>query len=315
MKRNRTLTGCSACRSRHVKCDELEPECKKCQAVGLQCPGYLPRMIWKPAFEKCTAVKEKDEPFSRRPLFSGIEIVIARKNLPLIQITGTQQKTMTEATLISLAPKSVNKALESLDTMFDKGETTSRDDITAEHFKGPFGVLRFSHEQRQPPPSITPGLPSLKASPGDTGALAPVVNESDQPADLLIYFKRHIGTMALAVQTQGNLSPWRTVHLPVAEHAHRQLQLGKDITCTEQSLYHSLLAATCFHHGQRKTASSAIWTERGNRYKEIARQQLELGIQDEVMSHGQNTYEELLIGLLSVALLEVYYSLTYICIF
>ncbi|KAL3453729.1 C6 zinc finger domain protein [Aspergillus insuetus] len=33
-------TGCSTCRSRHIKCDETRPHCNACVRSGRQCPGY-----------------------------------------------------------------------------------------------------------------------------------------------------------------------------------------------------------------------------------------------------------------------------------
>lgn len=214
---------------------------------------------------------------------------------------GVQQKTMTEATVRSLAPKSLNKALESLDTIFDQDQKSLRGTTTSEYFKGPFGVMQFSNEEPRKP---THCVPSPKVSPRDV-VHSPPINEPDQPAYLLNYFKRYIRTMALAAQSHGDLCPWKAIHLPVAERTHKELKLGKETTCTEQALYFSLLAASCFHQRHDGMSSAIPQVDRGNRYKEMARQQLELGIQDEVMSHGQNSYEELLMGLLSGALLEV----------
>lgn len=214
--------------------------------------------------------------------------------------SGIQQKTMTEATVRSLQQRSINKALESLDTVFDQNDSGGKS--KSECFRGPFGVLLLSQEEHREP---TRRAAPSKVSPRPVLPSPFAPNESDQPADLLNYFRSHIGTMALAVQTRGELCPWKAVHLPVAERTHKQLELGNEITCTEQSLYNSLLAASCYQHGQNCLPSTIPWVDRGNRYKEMARHQLELGIQDEVMSHGQNNYEELLMGLLSVALLEV----------
>ncbi|KAJ5302950.1 hypothetical protein N7476_009749 [Penicillium atrosanguineum] len=33
-------TGCALCRERHIKCDEVVPECTQCQRYGKTCPGY-----------------------------------------------------------------------------------------------------------------------------------------------------------------------------------------------------------------------------------------------------------------------------------
>lgn len=69
LQRNRTLTGCGTCRSRHVKCDESRPECQKCQQQGLTCLGYERQLIWaKDALRDCP--QDPDRVF-RRPLFSS----------------------------------------------------------------------------------------------------------------------------------------------------------------------------------------------------------------------------------------------------
>ncbi|KAH0294279.1 hypothetical protein M436DRAFT_46941 [Aureobasidium namibiae CBS 147.97] len=39
--------GCAACLSKHVKCDEVRPECTRCQKSGRRCPGYHKEIILK----------------------------------------------------------------------------------------------------------------------------------------------------------------------------------------------------------------------------------------------------------------------------
>lgn len=36
----KTRTGCSTCKIRHVKCDEVRPSCKRCTTTGRRCDGY-----------------------------------------------------------------------------------------------------------------------------------------------------------------------------------------------------------------------------------------------------------------------------------
>ncbi|KAG6367654.1 hypothetical protein INS49_001847 [Diaporthe citri] len=36
----RSFGGCSACRKRHMKCDEGRPSCSACRDSGLACGGY-----------------------------------------------------------------------------------------------------------------------------------------------------------------------------------------------------------------------------------------------------------------------------------
>ncbi|KAI1373804.1 fungal-specific transcription factor domain-containing protein [Hypoxylon crocopeplum] len=44
--RTKTFTGCWTCRSRHVKCDSVHPECNRCAKAGLRCDGYGIRLYW-----------------------------------------------------------------------------------------------------------------------------------------------------------------------------------------------------------------------------------------------------------------------------
>lgn len=39
-------SGCSACKSLRVKCDELRPACQRCAERGIKCPGYARQLKW-----------------------------------------------------------------------------------------------------------------------------------------------------------------------------------------------------------------------------------------------------------------------------
>ena len=75
MQRNRTLTGCGTCRSRHVKCDEARPVCQNCQHQNLPCPGYERQLNWVREDTDADADVYYDSSSAdrvfRRPLFSG----------------------------------------------------------------------------------------------------------------------------------------------------------------------------------------------------------------------------------------------------
>ena len=50
-RRVKTFTGCMTCRSRHLKCDEKRPGCRRCADAQLDCsgyPGYRAAVQWKP---------------------------------------------------------------------------------------------------------------------------------------------------------------------------------------------------------------------------------------------------------------------------
>ncbi|KAJ5512431.1 hypothetical protein N7463_001983 [Penicillium fimorum] len=44
---HRGFTGCSTCRSRHVRCDEASPACNNCVRLGRECDGAQGRMTFK----------------------------------------------------------------------------------------------------------------------------------------------------------------------------------------------------------------------------------------------------------------------------
>lgn len=51
VRRAKTFSGCMTCRSRHLKCDEERPACRRCLSSQLDCsgyPGYRARLLWRP---------------------------------------------------------------------------------------------------------------------------------------------------------------------------------------------------------------------------------------------------------------------------
>lgn len=46
IKRTKTFTGCSTCRSRGVKCGEEKPTCLRCKRMSLECGGYGVALVW-----------------------------------------------------------------------------------------------------------------------------------------------------------------------------------------------------------------------------------------------------------------------------
>ncbi|KAJ6044770.1 hypothetical protein N7499_007273 [Penicillium canescens] len=42
----KSRNGCGRCKSKRVKCDELQPECSRCKRLGVRCPGYLKSLRW-----------------------------------------------------------------------------------------------------------------------------------------------------------------------------------------------------------------------------------------------------------------------------
>jgi hypothetical protein len=60
---HRGFDGCSTCRKRHVKCDERQPNCFKCEVLNLECGGYARPLVFKvfglPIGEGNTATEQR----------------------------------------------------------------------------------------------------------------------------------------------------------------------------------------------------------------------------------------------------------------
>ncbi|KAJ6143713.1 hypothetical protein N7471_003166 [Penicillium samsonianum] len=70
--RGRSLTGCSVCRTRHLKCDEARPGCQMCKVLGRPCPGYTSQLKWtQDFFQSGSKHDENSDHVFRRPLFGG----------------------------------------------------------------------------------------------------------------------------------------------------------------------------------------------------------------------------------------------------
>lgn len=47
--RSHTMGGCATCRRRHVKCDQVKPQCLTCRAIGITCGGFSYGLRWMPS--------------------------------------------------------------------------------------------------------------------------------------------------------------------------------------------------------------------------------------------------------------------------
>ena len=65
IKRTKTFTGCSTCRSRGVKCGEEKPTCLRCKKMKLECEGYGITLVWPGSREPKASL--------RRVMLTGLE--------------------------------------------------------------------------------------------------------------------------------------------------------------------------------------------------------------------------------------------------
>ncbi|CAG8020568.1 unnamed protein product [Penicillium salamii] len=159
--RNRSLTGCSTCRSRHLKCDETRPGCQLCLTFGLPCPGYQAELKWTQYTHFQSKSRRKDEALDRvfrRQLFSEIE-----------------QESMTRLTVESLGTHDVNEVVDNL----DRENHAQPDDRRQSLLQGPFGVFNAAPNDTSSVnsigPSSNPGK-SHMATPQQTHAVPTLPN-------------------------------------------------------------------------------------------------------------------------------------------
>ncbi|KAF4968390.1 hypothetical protein FSARC_4187 [Fusarium sarcochroum] len=58
----KSRSGCQACKSRRLKCDEGKPGCQNCLARKVTCPGYQQTLKWSTKYEHGSTRKAKDPP-------------------------------------------------------------------------------------------------------------------------------------------------------------------------------------------------------------------------------------------------------------
>ncbi|KAM3556248.1 hypothetical protein MY1884_005162 [Beauveria asiatica] len=224
----------------------------------------------------------------------------------------------------SLGRVSIGKALDRLDMEGAEPSMTMQPAaLTKDRFHGPFGVL------------YTIARPAERSSPADEGQrssrqLGDLTSESKyasatpwpvyesptsgSPAShpslefmqhLLRYFKSDVVSFSFAARHDASICPWQNIHLPAAEKTSKQLFRQSSTTPTGLSLLYSVLTSSCFHLASLDVASADRWIELGERYKQEARQHLEVAIQEQILLLTQTNYEELLMALLSTTMLEI----------
>ncbi|CAG9942512.1 unnamed protein product [Clonostachys rosea f. rosea IK726] len=57
---SKSRQGCLRCKSRRVKCDEVQPECGNCKKISRQCPGFQQELRWSKRHERGCAPSPSD---------------------------------------------------------------------------------------------------------------------------------------------------------------------------------------------------------------------------------------------------------------
>ncbi|GMG12951.1 unnamed protein product [Aspergillus oryzae] len=123
-----------------------------------------------------------------------------------------------------------------------------------------------------------------------------------QAPELLRYFKENIISLSFPLKNCRKC-PWQAIHLPTAMSTYAELSIQQTASHTRLSLFYSLLAASCLHMLSRNPNAVDLNTS-SKGYKEIAKQHLELALNEEVLGPRRAKYKELLMAVLSMVMLS-----------
>ncbi|KAK5936539.1 hypothetical protein PMZ80_011226 [Knufia obscura] len=122
LRRTHVLGGCENCRRRHTKCDQVQPKCLTCQAVGLECQGYSSSVQFVSEDGKATLSDPK---------------VGTRRHLYTEQARLSMSAQLTE----QVEPRSVDNSLAEIDSWSQDTKKAGTDGLAV----GPFGVIEFNN--------------------------------------------------------------------------------------------------------------------------------------------------------------------------
>lgn len=124
-----------------------------------------------------------------------------------------------------------------------------------------------------------------------------------QAPELLRYFKENIISLSFPLKNCRKC-PWQTIHLPTAMSTYAELSIHQTASHTRLSLFYSLLAASCLHMFSRNP--NTVDLNRSSKgFTQLAKQHLEVALNEEVLGSRRAKYKELLMAVLSMAMLSV----------
>ncbi|KAE8367246.1 fungal-specific transcription factor domain-containing protein [Aspergillus caelatus] len=128
---------------------------------------------------------------------------------------------------------------------------------------------------------------------------------SQAPA-LLRYFKENIISLSFPLKNCQKC-PWQAIHLPTAMSTYAELSIHQTASHTRLSLFYSLLAASCLHMFSRNpNAVDLNMSSKG--FTQIAKQHLEVALNEEVLGSRRAKYKELLMAVLSMVMLSIFHG-------
>lgn len=121
--------------------------------------------------------------------------------------------------------------------------------------------------------------------------------------ELLRLFKANILSLSFPLRGSPDC-PWQTTHLPAAMSTYAELLVNQKTSHHRLSLFHSLVSASCLYDAYRSRDTMDCELLRVSS-QHLAKQQLELALEEEITSSQPVKYKELLMAILSMIYLEV----------
>ncbi|KAJ5679194.1 fungal-specific transcription factor domain-containing protein [Penicillium macrosclerotiorum] len=121
--------------------------------------------------------------------------------------------------------------------------------------------------------------------------------------DLLRHFKDNI--LSFSFPLRGNPEcPWQTIHFPAAMSTYAELLVSQKASHHRRSLFHSLVSVSCLYRANHPWDTMDCERLRVSS-QHLAKQHLDLALEEEITSRKPLKYKELLMAILSMVYLEI----------
>ena len=153
--------------------------------------------------------------------------------------------------------------------------------------------------------SLTSIQPSL--SPQRGGNLSGGTSSIPEHAEPLLRFYRERITDPTSPMQARRKSPWQILFLPRALETFAEISLWNEASHTRSTILYALLANSAYqlHHIQRPDYSGPGWLDIAARHQRASKQHLQMALKAETSGPRQAEYKDLLMAILSVAMVSV----------
>jgi hypothetical protein len=199
-KAPRSRTGCKRCKERRFKCDEEKPDCGRCQAAGLACPGYSQSLKWSTKHEVFNPTKRRAQPYK-----SELRELVTQDAAP-IDIAGSLHPV--QAGILRTVPITTAAGLNTFSTPLQP-VSLDPDDATFSSDSFPATIAPFDPFSTEVPDlSTTPSVISFYSGPSDFDEVTEV--EEINPSNTFV----SPAVMDMSFQTEQALTRHRPLFLP-----------------------------------------------------------------------------------------------------